>query len=94
MEQFDEAVHKLTGFHVDQLSPIPHAHGVTMPTLLVQVHDDFLTKPSDMETIFEKISASDKKLFWIEGTDQRFQGYNYFSNNPAMMIEWFDDHAG
>lgn len=44
--QFDQAVFKLTGFHMDELSPIPHAHAVTVPTLLVQVHDDFLTKPA------------------------------------------------
>lgn len=93
VEQFDEAVHKLTGFHVDELSPIPHTHAVTVPTLVAQVHDDLLSKPSDVQTIFDKIPASDKKLFWIEGTDQRFQGYNYFSNNPGLMIEWFDDHV-
>ena len=36
--------------------------------------------------------AKDKKLFWIEGTDQRFQGYNYFGQNPKVMLEWFDKH--
>lgn len=92
-EQFDEAIHKLNGFHMDELSPIPHAHAVTVPTLVAQVHDDVLTKPSDVQTIFDKMSATDKKLFWIEGTDQRFRGYNYFGDNPALMVEWFDSHT-
>jgi 2,5-diamino-6-(ribosylamino)-4(3H)-pyrimidinone 5'-phosphate reductase len=38
------------------------------------------------------ISAQDKKLFWIEGTDLRFQGYNYFGQHPQLMLEWFDTH--
>jgi hypothetical protein len=46
VEMFDTAIHKLTGFHVDELSPIEHAKAVTVPTLVVQVHDDVLTKPS------------------------------------------------
>ena len=91
-EQFEQAIHKLTGFHMDELSPIPHAHAVTVPTLVAQVQDDFLTKQSDVQTIFDRIAASDKKLFWIEGTDQRFRGYNYFGENPQLMLDWFDSH--
>jgi uncharacterized protein len=34
----------------------------------------------------------DKKLFWIEGTDLRFQGYNYFGEHPELALEWFDTH--
>lgn len=93
-EQFDAAIHKLNGFHIDELSPIPYAHAVTVPTLVAQVYADFLTRPSDVQTIFDNISAEDKKLFWIEGTDQRFQGYNYFGQNPGLMIDWFDSHQG
>ncbi len=91
-EQFDQAIHKLNGFHIDELSPIPHAHAVKVPTLVSQVHDDFLTKPSDVQTIFDTISAADKELFWIEGTDQRFQGYNYYGEHPERMLDWFNKH--
>ncbi|MFC9841225.1 hypothetical protein ACFVKB_46900 [Rhodococcus sp. NPDC127530] len=38
------------------------------------------------------IAAEDKKLFWIEGTTQRFRGYNYFGEHPEPMLEWFDSH--
>lgn len=91
-EQFDQAVFKLTGFHMDELSPIPHAHAVTVPTLMVQVHDDFLTKPSDVQTIYDKMSAEDKELHWIRNETQRFQGYNYFGKHPELMLEWFGSH--
>lgn len=36
--------------------------------------------------------AADKKLFWIEGTNQRFRGYTYFGEHPELMLEWFDTH--
>ena len=92
VELFDAAIHKLTGFRVDELSPIEHAKAVTVPTLVVQVHNDVLTKPSDVQSIYDNIAAKDKKLFWIEGTTRRFDGYNYFSENPQLMLDWFNSH--
>jgi hypothetical protein len=53
-----------------------------------------LTKPSDVQTIYDNIPAKDKKLFWIEGTPRRFDGYNYFSEKPELMLEWFNAHIG
>lgn len=92
VELFDEAIFKLTGFHVDDLTPLPYAQGVTVPTLVTQVHDDVMTKPSDVQSIYDAIAATDKKLFWIEGTTRRFDGYNYFSEHPELMLEWLDSH--
>jgi hypothetical protein len=86
------ALHRRTGFHVDEQSPIEHAKSVQLLTLVAQVHDDVLTRPSDVQTIYDNIPAADKKLFWIEGTDQRFRGYNYFGEHPELMLEWFDTH--
>lgn len=94
VELFDAASLRRTGFHVDELSPIEHAKAVTVPTLVVQVHDDTLTKPSDVQAIYDNISAKDKRLFWIEGTARRFDGYNYFAEQPELMLEWFDAHIG
>ena len=45
-----------------------------------------------MQQIFDNIPAEDKKLFWIEGTTRRWDGYNYFPEHPEQMIEWFDTH--
>lgn len=94
VRMFDAAIFRRTGFHMDELSPIEHAKAVTVPTLLVQVHNDVLTKPSDVQTIYDNISAQDKKLFWIEGTERRFDGYNYFSETPQLMLEWLNTHIG
>jgi hypothetical protein len=77
---------------IDELSPIDHAKAVQMPTLLAQVHADSTTRVSVVQEIFDNMSATDKQLHWIEGTDQRFQGYNYFGRNPEVMTDWLDDH--
>jgi uncharacterized protein len=94
VRMFDAAIQRRTGFHIDELSPIEHAKAVTVPTLVVQVHDDVLTKPSDVQTIYDNISSQDKRLFWIEGTTRRFDGYNYFGEHPELMLDWFDTHVG
>lgn len=30
----------------------------------------------NVQEIYDTLSSKDKKLFWIDGTDQRFQGYD------------------
>ena len=92
MTLFDEAFHKRTGFYLKDVWPIEYAKAVTIPTMVAQVKNDFLTKPSNVQEIYDLISSKDKKLFWIEGTDQRFEGYNYFGKNPQVMLEWFNTH--
>lgn len=92
MELFTQAYFNKTGLHLDQVWPMEYAKSVKIPTLVAQVHDDFLTKPSNVQEIFDTIAAKDKKLFWIEGTDRRFDGYNYFGEHPKLVLDWFDSH--
>jgi len=89
---FDVAFHRRTGYYLKDVWPMDYARAVTVPTLVAQVKNDFLTKPSNVQEIYDTISAKDKKLFWIEGTDLRFQGYNYFGKNPQLVLEWFGAH--
>ena len=92
LDLFDVAFHKRTGFHLADVWPMDYARAVTVPTLVAQVRNDFLTKPSNVQEIYDTISSEDKKLFWIEGTDQRFEGYNYFGKNPQLVLDWFSSH--
>jgi uncharacterized protein len=89
---FDKALHRRSGYRLDDFRPIEDTKAVTVPTLVAQVHDDFTMPPSYVQAIYDDISAEDKKLFWIEGTDLRFQGYNYFGEHPELVLEWFDTH--
>jgi pimeloyl-ACP methyl ester carboxylesterase len=91
-ESFDKALHRRSGYRLDDFRPIEDTRAVTVPTLVAQVHDDFTMPPSYVQAIYDNISAQDKKLFWIEGTDLRFQGYNYFGEHPELVLEWLDTH--
>lgn len=93
-DNIDREIQLITSFRIDDMSPIPYAKNVQVPTFITQVHDDALTKPSDVQQIFDNIPVEDKKLFWIEGTTRRWDGYNYFPEHPEQMIEWFDTHMG
>lgn len=91
-ELFDAAFHKRTGYHLADVWPLEDARAVMVPTLVAQVRADFLTRPSNVQEIYDTISSKDKRLFWIEGTDQRFEGYNYFGKNPQLVLDWFATH--
>jgi esterase/lipase len=93
IEIFDEAYRKLTSFRVDDTDMTKYAKSVELPTFVIQVRDDMMTKPSDVQSIYDNIPVEDKKLFWIEGTTLRYHGYTYFSERPEQMIEWYDSHA-
>jgi len=94
IDENDNELRLMTSFTMDEMSPIEYAKNVHVPTFIIQVRDDGLTEPSDVQQMYDNIPVKDKKLFWIEGTTRRFDGYNYFPKNPKPMIEWFDAHMG
>ncbi|AIY39508.1 hypothetical protein LT85_0348 [Collimonas arenae] len=91
-DAIDREVQLITSFKIDQVSPLEYAKNWQAPTFILQVRDDALTKSTDVQSIFDNIPVTDKKLFWIEGSTRRWDGYNYFSERPEQMIDWFDKH--
>lgn len=91
-ELVDAAFKKKTGYVLDDFRLVEKSQADYIPTLVAQVKADTSMPFHYVEEIYNNISAKDKKLFWIEGTDQRFQGYNYFGQNPKVMLDWFDKH--
>ena len=89
---YDEALKEQTGFGVDRYDMPAIAHNIKMPTFLLQVKEDLMTKPFDMENIYANLGTEEKKLFWVEGTQMRFHGYTYFSEHPEEMVKWFDTY--
>jgi esterase/lipase len=89
---FDEVFREIAGRRVADNSPIDNAKYVKIPTFILQVKEDTMTKPSDVQAIYDAVPVEDKKLFWIEGTPWRFKGYTYFSEHPELMIEWYNAH--
>ncbi|EXK81164.1 hypothetical protein FOQG_14409 [Fusarium oxysporum f. sp. raphani 54005] len=86
---FDKRIHELTGFWLAELTPLPLAKNVTVPTLFAQVRRDTLIDTSDSQQIFDALGSKEKKMVWIEDTDRRFDGYNYFAKEPVEMPNWF-----
>lgn len=68
------------------------AKAICIPTFLYQVHDDVLTSPVDVQTMYDNIPMEDKKLHWIQNTTIRWDGYLEFQRRPEPMLAWFDDH--
>lgn len=92
-DRLDARIRELTRFRLDEETPLPHAHAVTVPTFMAQLKRDFLIHgEKDGTEIFEALGAEDKELFWIEDSNQRFYAYNYFGDHPEKLIEWFDAH--
>jgi len=61
-DKFDKAVHERTGFHLSEQSPLKHVKAVTVPTLVAQVHDDTMTRPQDVQDIYDAIPVAEKSL--------------------------------
>jgi len=93
LKTFDRRIHELTGFRLNELTPIPLAKNVKVPTLFAQVRKDFLIDTKDSQEIYDCLGSQEKKLVWIENTDRRFDGYNHFGKEPKEMLEWFDKYV-
>ncbi len=92
-KRLDVQVRKLTGFRLDEETPAPWGHGVTVPTFMAQLRRDFLVHAEkDGQEIFDGLGTNEKELFWIEDSNQRFYAYNYFGAHPERLVGWFDTH--
>ncbi|MER7877436.1 hypothetical protein ABTY63_28480 [Streptomyces solisilvae] len=89
VDDLDELMRLKTSFTIDDLSPAPAAKSVRIPTFLYQVRDDAMTTPKDVQTIYDNMPIEAKKLFWIEGSTRRWDGYTYFQKDPSLMLDWF-----
>ncbi len=92
IDDLDRRIQLKTGINFAARNPHEWAKHVCVPTFLYQVHDDVLTEPSDVQTVFDNMPLSEKELFWIYGTDRRWDGYAYFQLHPERMLAWFATH--
>ncbi|PWJ44371.1 alpha/beta hydrolase family protein [Sediminitomix flava] len=93
MELMDFEQVKLGGFTNGEMHPQNYSSAVKVPYFMAEVLDDVWTdNPKDAQEIFDNISSEEKELFWIEGTDRRFDGYNYFGLYPEKMTTFFDKY--
>ncbi|MBU0557754.1 MAG: lysophospholipase [Alphaproteobacteria bacterium] len=88
------ALRRATSMELKDMDMPQYATAVDVPTLLLQVRDDTLTTPADVQAMFDAMTTDQKDLIWIEGTNRRFDGYNYLPENPKPMLDWFDRFIG
>ncbi|AKC37329.1 Alpha/beta hydrolase family [Mycolicibacterium phlei] len=89
LDEADRRVQLVIGRTLEELSPVQAAAHVNVPTFLYQVHDDVLTQPSDVQSMYDAIPV-EKELFWVENTTRRWDGYLEFQRRPEPMLAWFD----
>lgn len=91
-EGWEHAYERLTSRRTEDIDMPDCAKAITFPTFVAQVRDDAMTKPYDVQAVYDTLSNDDKELFWIDGTTVRTEAYRYFSNDPSRIIAWFDAH--
>jgi dipeptidyl aminopeptidase/acylaminoacyl peptidase len=92
---FSQEIEHMSGLKLEEMTPHLYTKNIKIPTFFIQVKDDAWTTPKDVQATFDGLTSlneDDKKLFWVEGTTKRFDGYNYFGEHPKMMLEWFDKY--
>lgn len=94
IDELEEEVRLIVSFGFDEMTPVPWAKAVNVPTFLYQVRDDLQTRPADIQAMFDNIPIADKKLVWIHGTTARWNGYLYFQREPQQFLDWFDKYMG
>ena len=89
IEEVDREVKLIVSVGLDDMSPVDWAKSVKIPTFIYQVHDDPMTRTSDVQAIFDSVPFAEKKLHWIHGTTARWDGYLEFQRRPQPMLDWF-----
>ncbi len=84
---------QLTGLTFDDHDMRPLIKHVKIPTLMLQVRQDMVSRESDIQELFDMLEVADKDLIWVEDTPWRFHGYTYFSEHPERMVQWYDAHS-
>ena len=92
MDQVDKVCRMTTNFGIYELGPRQPAKNASIPTFVYQVKEDVMTKPEDVQIVFDNMPISEKKLHWIEGTTRRWDGYLFFQKEPQMVMEWFEKY--
>lgn len=93
VDLFEPVFNRMSSLRVSDQEVRPLAKYVTVPTLVVQVRADMVSRESDVQEIYDNLGTDDKDILWIENTPLRHHGYTYFSEHPERMIDWYDTHS-
>lgn len=88
----DEGIKFESGFSLFEMSPKAAAKSVTIPTKVMQLKSDNLTKISDVQEIYDNLGSKEKDIYWIPGNEVRFYAYNFLGKEPKHMLDWFSKY--
>lgn len=87
----DGAIRDAAGIGLDDMSPINALRDLKVPVLYLQVREDRMTNPADLEAILAA-TPTVSEMVWLEGPLHRFDGYNHFGHHPEKMLQFLNDH--
>ena len=91
MGELDRRIRLRTSFSLADMSPVRAASQVRVPALVYQVRDDSMTQSHDVQAIFDAVPTDiEKELFWIDGTQRRWDGYLHFQQHPDRVLGWLE----
>ncbi len=92
IEEFAPINKALTGLTFEDHNMRPLIQHVHLPTLMLQVRNDQVSRASDAQEMYDLLDVPAKDMIWVEDTPWRFHGYTYFSEHPERMVEWYDTY--
>jgi esterase/lipase len=90
IQEFAPINKELTGLTFDDHNMRQFIPDVKIPTLMLQVRQDMVSRESDIQEIYDGLNVPEKDIIWVEDTPWRFHGYTYFSEHPEEMLSWYD----
>jgi len=82
---------KMGGRPFSEMSAMPYAKDIFVPTLVVQAKGDKWIDMKFIEDVYSVIPA-EKEMLWL-GTDmERFDTYNYFGKYPEELLVFLKKH--
>lgn len=83
---------KKGGYKFEEMTPTPYIKDIPVPVLFVQTENDDWTDINQIKDFYE-MAPEPKELFWIKGKNlERFDGYNYFGQNPELMLKFLNKY--
>jgi fermentation-respiration switch protein FrsA (DUF1100 family) len=79
------------GFALKDMSPVPYAQDVEIPTLIIQAREDPWTELADTQAYYQALMGT-KELWLIDGIQRRFDTYNYVGEHSERIIAFIRQH--
>mmetsp|Transcript_22204 Transcript_22204/g.54246 ORF Transcript_22204/g.54246 Transcript_22204/m.54246 type:complete len:298 (+) Transcript_22204:143-1036(+) len=79
------------GMDLREVSFLPYAESIRVPTLVVQNKNDPWTKLDFVKEFFDSITT-EKEMMFLDLEKNRFVAYEYIGTAPEQFLPWFQKH--